>query len=74
MTEQLQTGDIVKAAVRTVCSQADIEHVQAALDGCRSQLHLQSSGASHTGSVAAPLTSLPYLLVPTLVPILVDTP
>jgi hypothetical protein len=34
-------GDIVKAAVRTVCSKSDIDRLQRALDSCRSQLHLQ---------------------------------
>lgn len=34
-------GDIVKAAIRTVCSKSDIERLQRALDSCRAQLHVQ---------------------------------
>ncbi|KAK1830626.1 hypothetical protein QBC39DRAFT_331433 [Podospora conica] len=42
-------GDILKAAVRTVCSKSDIERLQRALDSCRSQLHLQltMNGITH---------------------------
>lgn len=34
-------GDIVKAAVPTVCSKSDIERLQRALDSCRAQLNVQ---------------------------------